>query len=31
MAKKETCNSCEQFKTMIGGQALLEEIGRAHV
>ena len=26
MAKKETCNSCEQFKTMIGGQALLEGI-----
>ena len=26
MAKKETCNSCEQFKTMIGGQALIEGI-----
>ena len=26
MAKKETCNSCEKFKTMIGGQALIEGI-----
>ena len=26
MAKKETCNPCEQFKTMIGGQALIEGI-----
>ena len=26
MAKKEPCNSCEQFKTMIGGQALIEGI-----
>ena len=26
MVKKETCNSCEQFKTMIGGQALIEGI-----
>ena len=26
MAKKESCNSCEQFKTMIGGQALIEGI-----
>ncbi len=26
MAKKETCNSCEQFKTMIDGQALIEGI-----
>lgn len=26
MAKKETCHSCEQFKTMIGGQALIEGI-----
>ena len=26
MAKNENCNSCEQFKTMIGGQALIEGI-----
>ena len=26
MAKKEPCNSCEKFKTMIGGQALIEGI-----
>ena len=26
MAKQENCNSCEQFKTMIGGQALIEGI-----
>ena len=26
MAKNETCNPCEQFKTMIGGQALIEGI-----
>ena len=26
MAQKETCNSCEKFKTMIGGQALIEGI-----
>ena len=26
MAKKENCNSCEKFKTMIGGQALIEGI-----
>ena len=26
MAKRETCNSCEKFKTMIGGQALIEGI-----
>ena len=26
MAKQETCNPCEQFKTMIGGQALIEGI-----
>ena len=26
MAKQETNNSCEQFKTMIGGQALIEGI-----
>ena len=26
MAKKEPCNSCERFKTMIGGQALIEGI-----
>ncbi len=26
MAKKEPCNPCEQFKTMIGGQALIEGI-----
>lgn len=26
MEKKETCNSCEKFKTMIGGQALIEGI-----
>ena len=26
MAKKETCNCSEQFKTMIGGQALIEGI-----
>ena len=26
MEKKETCNPCEQFKTMIGGQALIEGI-----
>ncbi len=26
MAKNKTCNSCEQFKTMIGGQALIEGI-----
>ena len=26
MAKNKNCNSCEQFKTMIGGQALIEGI-----
>ena len=26
MAKNETCTPCEQFKTMIGGQALIEGI-----
>ena len=26
MAKNENCNPCEQFKTMIGGQALIEGI-----
>ena len=26
MANKKECNSCEQFKTMIGGQALIEGI-----
>ncbi len=26
MTKKDNCNSCEQFKTMIGGQALIEGI-----
>lgn len=26
MAKNDNCNSCEQFKTMIGGQALIEGI-----
>ncbi len=26
MSKKETCGSCEKFKTMIGGQALIEGI-----
>ena len=26
MAKQENCNSCEKFKTMIGGQALIEGI-----
>ena len=26
MSEKENCNSCEQFKTMIGGQALIEGI-----
>ena len=26
MAKKENCKSCEKFKTMIGGQALIEGI-----
>ena len=26
MEKKEPCNSCEKFKTMIGGQALIEGI-----
>ena len=26
MANKKDCNSCEQFKTMIGGQALIEGI-----
>ena len=26
MAKNESCNPCEQFKTMIGGQALIEGI-----
>lgn len=26
MSNKETCNSCEKFKTMIGGQALIEGI-----
>ncbi len=26
MAKNQNCNSCEQFKTMIGGQALIEGI-----
>ena len=26
MAKNETCKPCEQFKTMIGGQALIEGI-----
>lgn len=26
MSKKENCNSCEKFKTMIGGQALIEGI-----
>ena len=35
MAKKNTQQPQEQFKTMIGGQALIEgimmQIGRAHV
>ena len=26
MSKQENCNSCEKFKTMIGGQALIEGI-----
>ena len=26
MAKKETANCCEKFKTSIGGQALIEGI-----
>ncbi len=26
MSKKDNCNSCEKFKTMIGGQALIEGI-----
>ncbi len=26
MAKQDNCNSCEKFKTMIGGQALIEGI-----
>ena len=26
MAKNKNCNPCEEFKTMIGGQALIEGI-----